>query len=131
MSFMGKRGHPSRFLREWPNTGCRRPHSICPSQPPVIEVLDRGWLDNRKVRRDIEVAWCEQAEMTCLPSLLDAIVDSVRWRIATRHHPARGKNAVTYALKCLRDQRRADRSRRLAAAERTQPAFQPRRHRAP
>lgn len=101
-----------------------------PLQPGVIEVLDWGRLDDGKVGRDIEVARGKQAEMACFPGLLDAIVNAVRWRFATRYHPTRGKNWVTYALKRLRDQRRADCPRRQAAAKRAQAAFERLRDRA-
>src|SRR5258706_16234368 len=95
-----------------------------PMQTRVIEVRDRGRLDERKIGRNIEVARGKRAEVMCFPGLLDAIVDAVWCGFATRYPPTRGENWVTHALKCLRDQRRADCSRRLAAAKRTQAALQ-------
>src|SRR6266536_2864334 len=69
--------------------------------------------------------------MTCLPGLLDTVVFAVRGHIATWQHPTPGKDRITHALKCLRNQGRADRPRRLAAPERTQAALQGRRDRGP
>ena len=104
--------------------------SVRPLEARVIEVLDRRRLDDGKVGRDIEVARGKQAEMACFPGLLEAIVNAVRWRFATRYHPTRGENWVTYALECLRDQRRADCPRRQAAAKRAQAALERLRNRA-
>ena len=69
--------------------------------------------------------------MVCLPGLLDTVVLAVGRHIATRAHPARGKDRITHALKCLRDQGRADRPRWLTAPERTQATLQGRRDRSP
>src|SRR6516164_7538604 len=97
----------------------REARSMRPAQLPVIEIFARKRLDDSEIRRDVEIARREPAEMAHLPSLLDTIVGAIGLYRAARLS-ARRQDRKTYGLKRLRDEGRANRQRRVPAPERAQ-----------
>src|SRR5262249_17529316 len=108
----------------------REARSMRPPQLPVIEIFARKRLDDSEIRRDVEIARRQPAEMADLPSLLDMIVGAIGLYLAVRL-TARCQNRKTHGLKRLRDEGRANRQRRVPAPERAQASLHRRRDRSP